>query len=68
MEQIIFYLCDRQGHCCPEWPSLCINDECFHTSDVNHAKNGPADKNALDTRFKKVINDGVITYWEIKEK
>lgn len=67
MEEIIFYLCDRQGHCRPEWPPWCMNDECFYTSDVNHAKNGPVTDDDLNTRFKRVTQDGVITYWEIKE-
>lgn len=34
-KQNIFYLCDQRQ--CEDCSALC--DECFHTSDINHAKN-----------------------------
>ena len=61
------YLCDKKKGCNLEYPG-CPNDECFHTSDVCHAKNGPVvNVREWETRFEIKEINGLLWYWEKEE-
>ena len=63
---MVFYICDQKNKC---WYSPNCGKECFHTTDINHAKNGISEDPEHDPRFKVILNPGdrCEDFWEIRE-
>ena len=61
-----FYLCDKKAGACPAWKKYkwetCMNEDCHHTTNGQHAKNKAFRKYRLH-----VTEDGVADYWEKEE-
>jgi hypothetical protein len=66
----ILYLCDRKQKCSSSY--YCKTLECMHTTDPNHALNGPCENPEKSDRFDRwpdgsYVEDFLDEYKKLKE-
>lgn len=67
LKQKHFWICDKKPGACRGWPNgwkRCENDMCYHTTNIEHARNGVSGHN----NFAIIRTDDEEQFWEYTSK